>query len=163
MEVDLRHGHAVGLGLGVCNAGIDRLGIGPDLLRHCQAVQDGVDIRWGSVMMVMVPVVTFVDMLMVMLVFMRVMDLVTDRLVNVLMDGVLTVSQGHVMAVFLLAVDGDGHVGAPDAAGGGGLGLHGDAGDQAVHRVQKGGLVLQQLVQSAHQHVASGTHIAVQI
>ena len=115
------------------------------------------------VMVVFVVMTVVMLMFVLMFVVMPVMGLVMGRLVDVLVDGIPTVPQGHIVAVLLLAVDGDGHVGAPDTAGGGGLGLHGNAGEQAVHGVQKPGLVLQQLVQGAHQHVAGGAHVAFQI
>ena len=114
-------------------------------------------------MAVMMLVLVVVLMAVVVMMVMPVMGLVMGRLVDVFMDGVFAMAQSHVVAVFLLVVDGDGHVGAPDAAGGGGLGLYGNAGNQAVHGVQETGLVLQQFVQSAHQHIAGGAHITFQV
>ena len=64
----------------------------------------------------------------------------------------------------LLAVDGHCHVGAHDAAGGGLPGLHPDTGEpQAVHGAEEALLVLQQLVESGHEHVTGRPHIALQI
>ena len=69
------------------------------------------------------------------------------------------------MAVLLLAVDGDVHVGAGDAAGDSLAGLNFHAGEQTVHGFQKAGLILRghQLVQRCHQHIAGGAHVAFQI
>ena len=71
-----------------------------------------------------------------------------------------------VMEVFvlLLSMDGDLHVGATDAAGNSGGGLHLHAGQaQAVHGAQEALLVLQQLVQGGHKHIARGPHITFKI
>ena len=94
-----------------------------------------------------------------------VMGMAVVVLVTVVMKGVPGGAQGHIVAVFLLSVDQNFHVGAGDAAGDGAPGRHGNAGEQAVHGVQKGVLLGlgQQLVQGGHQHVAGGAHIAFQI
>ena len=174
MEVDLRHRHTVGLGLGGGDAVIDGLGVGLYRLRHIQSRQNGGDVRRGGVVMVMgmavvvvmvvfMPMVVFVFMLV--MVFMAVMGLVMGCLVDVVMNGVLDGAQSHIVAVLLLAVDRHLHVGAGDAAGDGLPGRHRDAGEQAVHGVPKDVLLGlgQQLVQGGHQHVAGGAHITFQI
>ena len=71
-----------------------------------------------------------------------------------------------VMEVFVLlfSVDSDLHVGTADAAGNSGGGLHLHAGQaQAVHGAQEALLVLQQLVQGGHEHIARGPHITFKI
>ena len=71
-----------------------------------------------------------------------------------------------VMEVFvlLLAVDGDPHVGAADAAGDGGGRLQMDAGQpQMIHGIQKTLLVLQQLIQGRHEHIPRRPHIALNV
>ena len=115
------------------------------------------------VMVVFMPMVVFVFMLV--MVFMAVMGLVMGCLVDVVMNGVLDGAQSHIVAVLLLTVDQHLHALAGNAAGDGVSGRYGDAGEQAVHGVQKGVLLGlgQQLVQGGHQHVAGGAHIAFQI
>ena len=110
-------------------------------------------------------VVVIVLMRVFVVVVVAVMGLVMGRLVAVVMNGVPGGAQGHVVAVLLLPVDQHLHAGAGDAAGDGAPGRHGDAGEQAVHGVQKGALLGlgQQLVQGGRQHVAGGAHIAFQI
>ena len=66
----------------------------------------------------------------------------------------------------LLAVDGHRHVGARNAAGGGGAGLRRHPRQaQVVHPGHKGGagVRVQQFVQGGHQHIAGGAHVAFKI
>ena len=110
-----------------------------------------------------------VPMLMVMVVRMAVFVLMVVRMgVVVLLPVVMDVGMGVLLRDrglhLLLAVDGHRHVGAHDAAGGGLPGLHPDAGElQAVHGAEEALLVLQQLVESGHEHVTGRPHIALQI
>ena len=110
------------------------------------------------VMVVMVLMVMIVVMVMVMSMFMLMAVLMN-------MNMLLSAAQGHIVAVFLLTVDGDVHVGAGDAAGDSLAGLNFHPGEQAVHGLQK--IMLfgfgHQLVQRRHQHIAGGAHVAFQI
>ena len=66
--------------------------------------------------------------------------------------------------VLLLAVDGNLHVGAADAAGDGGSRLQMNAGQaQAVHGGQEALLVLQQFVQGGHEHIPRRAHVTFNI
>lgn len=183
VEVDLGDGHAVGPGLRAGDAGIDGPGVGDHGLRQIQALQQGGNVRRGGVVMVVsmvVVVMVFMVMMMVMVMivimfmfmrmvvfmFMRMVVLVVVLMLVLMMmrmNFLMAVAAGHIVAVLLLAVDGHVHVGAADAAGGGAPGRHRHTGDQAVHGVQEAGLVLQQLIEGGHQHIAGGAHVAFQI
>ena len=66
--------------------------------------------------------------------------------------------------VLLLAVDGNRHMGAADAAGDGGCRLQMNARQtQTVHGIQEALLVLQQFVQGGHEHISRRTHVAFNI
>ena len=140
MEVDLRHRHAVGLGLCSGDAVIDGFGVTANLLRHWQAVQNGGNVRRSGVMMVVMfmLVVMFVAVpVIIAVVVMTVMGLIMGRLMNRPVDSIRTVPQGHVMTVLFLAVDGDVHVGAADTAGHRCLRGYSHPGDQVVHSVEE--------------------------
>ena len=106
-----------------------------------------------AVIVVMVVVMTMV-MMVVMLVLMCM-----DMSMSVL------ASQGHIVAVLLLVVDGDVHVDSCDAAGDSLAGLNFHTGEQTVHHLQKTGLFLweHRRVQRRHQHIAGSAHVAFQI
>ena len=101
-------------------------------------------------------------MIVLMLVFV-VMFMHVGVAVFVRVHGQCALAAGHIMAMLLLAVDHDLHMGTADAAGGGGPGRNCYAGEQVVHRVKKAGLIVQQLVEGSYQHVAGGAHIAFKI
>ena len=157
MEVDVSHRTAVGLGLRLGDGVVHPPGPAAHLLRQGQAVQKLPDVpRRGVVMMartVVMGVIVVVVMSMVMVVGLSVaVDVGVGRL------------RGNGALRLLLAVDRHRHVGAGDAAGGGSLGLHPDAGQaQGVHGVQKRLLVLQKLIQGGHQHIPGGAHIAFNV
>ena len=115
------------------------------------------------VSMAMFMVVSVTVCVVIAVVVMAVMGLVMGCLMDCPVDRIRPVPQSHVMAVFFLAVDGDVHVGAADTAGHCGPGGHLHSGDQVIHGVQESLFVLQQFIQGGHQHVACGTHIALQI
>ncbi len=80
--------------------------------------------------------------------------------VNVPLSG----GHGYVVGFLLLTAYGHLHLGARNAAGLGGQGGQGDPGQaKGIHGADKGRLVGQQLVESGHEHVASGAHIALQV
>ena len=65
---------------------------------------------------------------------------------------------------FLLAADEHAHVRTRDAGGGGGLGAHLDARQaEAVHRAEKSLPVVEQFIESRHQHIACRAHRAFKI
>ena len=110
-------------------------------------------------MVVVMVMVMFVAMIMIVVV-------VVFMVVIVVMLVVVMVLVRIVMEVFVLlfSVDSDLHVGTADAAGNSGGGLHLHAGQaQAVHGAQEALLVLQQLVQGGHEHIARGPHITFKI
>ena len=62
------------------------------------------------------------------------------------------------LAAFLLAVHEDTHVRAADAGRHAALGTDLHAGNQMIHRFQERRLVVQKLIQRAHEHIAGRTH-----
>ena len=70
-----------------------------------------------------------------------------------------------VVGMLLFPVDQHVHVGAGDAAGLHFMGGHGDAGQKAVHGLQKLRLLLggQKFKEGRHEHIARRAHIALQI
>lgn len=119
-------------------------------------------------MFMVVRMVVFVGMIMVMgvVVVVRMVVLVGMFMtMGMFMDLRPGAVQGQVMALFLLAVDPHLHAGAGDAAGDRRHRLHRYAGEKGVHGFQKRVFLplVQQLVQSGHQHIAGGAHVAFQI
>ena len=150
VEVDLRDGHTVDQALRFGDQPIDRQDICPNFLRKVQVADDVLDIVHAAVMVVAMPV------LMVVLVV-----VIVIMLVVVVMLVVMVVM---VQALFLFPVHRHGDMSALDAA------LHrrppghmDPRNTQTVHLVQKRLLVRQQLQQGGGQHIACGTHSAVQI
>ena len=115
------------------------------------------------VMTVAVLMVVVVPVVIVMPVLMPVMGLIPLRPVDVAVESVRPAAAGHVVAVLLLAVNRHVHVGVGDPAGAGLPGSHRHARYQAVHGLHKPVLVLQQLIQGGHQHVAGSPHPAFDI
>ena len=154
--VDVPHRAAVGLGLRLGDGVIYPTGVDLDLLRQGQAVNQLRNMSRRGVMVVMM-----VELRMVMGVRVAVlMVVVVPRIAAMEVGGRLR--GGGLM--LLLAVYGHRHVGAGNAAGGGGLGLQPDPRQaQPVHGAEKPRLVLQQLVQGGHKHVPGGPHAAFQI
>ena len=136
-------------------------GVDLHLIGEGQAVNDFSDMPGGGVV-VMVVVLLAMPVAVVMVMLVVVMVVVVLLLaVEVVMMGLFRWGGGLSL---LLAVHGDGHVGARDAAGGGGLSLQMYPGQpQTVHGIQKALLVLQQLVQGGHEHIPGGPHIALDV
>ena len=74
-------------------------------------------------------------------------------------------AHGEVMALLLLSVDPHLHAGARDPAAYRRHRLHRDAGQEAVHGLEKVCflLLIQQLIEGGGQHIACCAHIAFQI
>jgi len=121
----------------------------------------------GVFMVVIMVMLMLVDVDLRVLVMMLVGGLVLMFMVMMLMLVVvimMVVMLVNVEALLLLAVDRDGHVGALDAALEGLLGRHRDAGDvQRVELLQERSGVGMQLQQGGGQHIAGGTHAAVEV
>ena len=117
------------------------------------------------VMLVLMLMLMMVVMMVVVMVVVAVMGLVMGCLVAMVMNSLAAGAQGHIVAVFLLVVDGDVHVGSCDAAGDSLAGLNFHAGKQVIHGLQKVSLFFcsHQFVQCRHQHIASSAHVAFQV
>ena len=170
VEVHVPHGATVGLGLRPGDGVIDGLGLGLHPVGQGEGVDDLPDVAWGGVVVMVVVfsvamVMSVAVVVMVVVVVMGIMVMfVVVVLLNVEVDMVVMGRLAGDGPGLLLPVHGDRHVGARDAAGGGFLGLHPDAGEaQAVHGVQKALLVFQQLVQGGHEHIPGGPHIALDV
>ena len=102
--------------------------------------------------------------MVVLMVVLVLVVIVMFMLVMLLMDMVVPAAQGHIVAVFLLVVDGDVHVGSCDAAGDSLAGLNFHAGKQVIHGLQKVSLFFcsHQRVQCRQQHSAGSAQIAFQ-
>ena len=169
--VDVPHRAAVGLGLRLSDGVVYPPGIGLHLLRQIQSVDDLRDVAGGGVvvmvvfMLMVMIMVMIVMMLVVMVVVMVMMMLVVMVVVMVMMMLVVVIVVMIVMMLqFLLAVDGDLHMGAGNAAGGTLYRLQPDAWQtQAVHGVEEALLVLQQLVQGGHEHIPRRPHMTFNI
>ena len=175
--VDLAHGAAVGLGLGLGDGVIDAPGADLDLIRQVHAVDEVPDVVGrGVVMVVFMAMVVIVYVVMLMHV---VMDVVVHMemghgvsvpmlvVVTVMVMIMVVVPMVVVVVVpLLMAMDGHRHVGAGDAAGHRRLRRHVDAGEtQAVHFVQKGGLLLlaQKFKEGGGEHVPGAPHGAFDV
>ena len=173
MVVDVPHRTAVGLGLRLGDGVVHPSGVDLHLIGEGQAVNDFSDMPGGGVVVMVVVLLAMpVAVVMVMVVMVMVMVVMVMLVVVMVVVVLLLAVEVVMMGLFrwggglslLLAVHGDGHVGARDAAGGGGLSLQMHPGQpQTVHGIQKALLVLQQLVQGGHEHIPGGPHIALNV
>lgn len=152
MEMNLLHGHSVGLAFRLGNGLIDTQRVIPHRLGQGQVGHNVGDIRHAG--MVMMVVFMVMDMLMVMVVLMGFHGMVMMMLVVMLM----------VMAVLLLAVYRHRHMSAQDAALGRLLHNIGHAGDsQGIELLQGLLRIGHQLQQRAHEHIPCCAHFAFEI
>ena len=173
VEVDLLHRYPVGAALRLPDELVHPQHVLPHLLGQVQVGEDVADVPHPRVVVMAVVVPVTVVMLMIvpvvvarMLVFMIVMVLMLMVMLVVMVVSVAVGVGGevHVAAFFLLAVHGDGDVGAGDPAldtGGGGDPHPRQA--QGVDPAEEALRIGVKFQQGRGQHVASRAHVAFQI
>ena len=166
VEVDFLHRHPVGVAFRLPDELVDPQHVLPHLLGQVQVGEDVADVSHPRVVVMAVVMLVIVVMMLVvvMLVVMVMMVLMTVLMVVVVSMTVGVAGEVYVAAFFLLAVHGDGDVGAGDPAfdtGGGGDPHPRQA--QGVDPAEEALRVGVEFQQGRGQHVASRAHVAFQI
>ena len=161
VEVDLLHRHPVGAALRLPDELVHPQHVLPHLLGQVQVGEDVADVSHPRVVVMAVVMLVIVVMMLVVMVM---MVLMTVLMVVVVSMAVGVAGEVYVAAFFLLAVHGDGDVGAGDPAldtGGGGDPHPRQA--QGVDPAEEALRVGVEFQQGRGQHVASRAHVAFQI
>ena len=163
VEVDLLHRHPVGAALRLPDELVDPQHVFPHLLGQVQVGEDVADVSHPRVV-VMAVVMLVIVVMMPVLMLVRVLMLMAMLVVMVVRMAVGVAGEVYVAAFFLLAVHGDGDVGAGDPALDTGSG--GDSHPRQAQGVDPAEEALRigvEFQQGRGQHVASRAHVAFQI
>ena len=166
VEVDLVHGSAVYVALGLSNLLINRHHVQRHHCRKAQTIHDLLDVTEPAVVVMMLMfmlMLVAVALFMVVVVLVYMFVLVVMVMVMFMLVIMMVVMFVHVL-VFFCAVDGDAHVRAGDAALHGGLRNKLHARDAArIQFLHKGVAVGKKFEKSGGEHVARGAHRAVDV